>query len=111
MRENLITISSCDPSVLRNNKAKNRLDEEAEDISAETTNRTVSLNYFLETGPPFQYVLWDKLIRSYIRPIVFLGNIEKAFLTIRIKENENALRFHWIKNCDPSIVEVIDLLD
>ena len=42
-----------------------------------------------------------------MRPIERLGDIGKAFLKIRIKENErNASRFHWIKNCDPNIIEV-----
>lgn len=63
-------------------------------------------NVVLWLGHLFK-VLWDKLVRSYMRPIERLGNIGKAFLKIRIKENErNASRFHWIKICDPNIIEV-----
>ena len=47
-----------------------------------------------------QNALWDILIISRKRPI-------KAFLEIRIRASErNALRFHWIKNRDSSIIEV-----
>ena len=35
------------------------------------------------------------------------GDIEKVFLQIRIQESERAvLRFHWVKNSDPSVIEI-----
>ena len=35
------------------------------------------------------------------------GDIEKAFLQIRIRESErDVLRFHWVKNSDPSVIEI-----
>ena len=61
----------------------------------------------METGPPLQNSLWDILIRSRFRPILLCGDIEKAFLQIRIREYErDVLRFHWIKSSDPSVIEI-----
>ena len=35
------------------------------------------------------------------------GDIEKVFIQIRIRESERAvLRFHWVKNSDPSVIEI-----
>ena len=35
------------------------------------------------------------------------GNIEKAFLQIRTRKSErDVLRFHWVRNCDPSVIEI-----
>ena len=35
------------------------------------------------------------------------GNIQKAFLQNRIRESErDVLRFHWVKNSDPSVLEI-----
>ena len=54
-----------------------------------------SLNDCLEKGPPLQNKLWDILIRARFRPVVICGDIEKALLQIRIRENErDCLRFH-----------------
>ena len=52
---------------------------------------------------PIANSLWNILIRSRFKPILLCGDIEKAFLQIRIRESEkDVLRFHWIKNSDPS---------
>ena len=38
--------------------------------------------------------------------ILLCGDIEKAFLQIRIRESErDVLRFHWVKNSDRSVIE------
>ena len=77
------------------------------DASAKANNSTVSLNDCLETGPPLQNSLYDILVRSRMRPILLCGDIQKAFWEIQIREFErNALRFHWVKNLDPNIVEI-----
>ena len=58
-----------------------------------------SLNECLYPGPPLQNKLWDVLVRQRFRPVAIFGDIQKAFLQIRIKENErDALRFHWRTN-------------
>ena len=77
------------------------------DASAKPNKDSVSLNECLETGPPFQNLLWDILIRSRFRPILFCGDIEKDFLEIRIRESErDVLRVHWVKDSDPSVIEI-----
>ena len=65
------------------------------------------MNECLETGPPLQNSLWDILIRSRFRLILLCGDTEKAFLQIRIRECErDVLRFHWVKNSNPSVIEI-----
>ena len=35
------------------------------------------------------------------------GDIEKAFLQIKIRESErDVLRFHWVKVSDPTVIEI-----
>ena len=54
-----------------------------------------SLSYCLEKGPLLENKLWDILIRTRSRPVVLCGDIEKAFLQIRIRKNErDCLGFH-----------------
>ena len=66
-----------------------------------------SLNDCLEKGPPLQNKLWDILIRTRFRPVVLCGDIEKAFLQIRIRENErNCLRFHWSEKSNYDIIKI-----
>ena len=65
------------------------------------------MNECLETGPPLQNSLWDILIRSRFRPNLLCGDIEKAFLQIRIRESEkDVLRFHWVKSSNPSVIKI-----
>lgn len=41
-------------------------------------------------------MLWSILVRSWFCPVILTGNLQKAFLQIRIKQVErDALRFHW----------------
>ena len=49
-----------------------------------------SLNGCLEKGPSLQNKLWDILIRTKFRPVILYADIEKAFLQIRIRENERS---------------------
>ena len=66
-----------------------------------------SLNDCLEMGPPLQNKLWDILIRTGFRPVVLCGDIEKAFLQIRIRENErDFLRFHWSKKVNYDVIKI-----
>ena len=54
------------------------------------------MNECLNPGPRLQNFLWSILVRSRFLPILLNGDLEKAFLQVRIKEIErDALRFHW----------------
>ena len=69
------------------------------DASAKPDTKSLSLNDCLETGPPLQNLLWSVLIRNRMRPITLTGDISKAFLQIRIREeHRDVLRFHWFKD-------------
>ena len=66
------------------------------DASAKESRTSPSLNDCLNPGPCLQNLLWSILIRSRFLPILLTGDLEKAFLQVRIKEAErDALRFHW----------------
>ena len=66
------------------------------DASARATPNSPSLNDCLYSGPPLQNRLWDVLVQQRAYPVVLPGDIQKAFLQIRIHESErDALRFHW----------------
>ncbi len=66
------------------------------DASAKETRDSPSLNDCLYPGPPLQNKLWDVLVHQRGYPIVISGDIQKAFLQVRVRENErDALRFHW----------------
>ena len=48
-----------------------------------------------------QNSMWDILVRSRFKTILLCGDIENAFLQIRIlKYGRYVLRFHWVENCD-----------
>ena len=66
------------------------------DGSARATPDVPSINDCLNPGPSLQSALWDILVRERIFPIALTGDIQKAFLQIRVKEcDRDALRFHW----------------
>ncbi|XP_028415553.1 uncharacterized protein LOC114538695 [Dendronephthya gigantea] len=66
------------------------------DASASESNTQPSLNDCLNPGPPLQNLLWSILVRARFYPILLTGDLEKAFLQVRVKQSErDALRFHW----------------
>ena len=76
------------------------------DASARENSRSFSLNDCLETGPALQNLLWSVLIRTRFKPIALCGDLQKAFLQIRIKaDDRDTLRFHWIKERNPNQIE------
>ena len=78
------------------------------DASAREDSRSPSLNEYLETGPSLQNLLWNVLVRSRMKPIALAGDIKKAFLQVRIREEDwDALRFHWIKDTETEEVETL----
>lgn len=56
----------------------------------------LSLNQCLHAGPSFGQSILDILVRFRTHSIALVGDIEKAFLMVRIAERDrNALRFMW----------------
>ena len=78
------------------------------DASARERENTPSLNDCLQTGPPLQNLLWSVIIRNRFHPVALAGDLQKAFLQVRVREAErDVLRFHWIKDRQSSEVEVL----
>ena len=78
------------------------------DASARENSRSFSSNDCLETGPALQNLLWSVLIRTRFKPIALCGDLQKAFLQIRIKaDDRDAPRFHWVKERDPNQTETL----
>ena len=77
------------------------------DASARANEESPPLNDCLETGPPIQNLMWNVLLPNRFKPVALAGDMKQAFLQIRIREEvRDSLRFHWIKNKDPSQVQV-----
>ena len=58
-----------------------------------------SINDCMCRGPPLQPLMWDKLVRARISTDIILGDIEKAFLQVGIKqEDRDAFRFLFKEN-------------
>ena len=58
------------------------------DASARESNSHPSLNDCLHPGPPLRNHLWDVLVKSRTYPILVTADLKKAFLQIRIMEEE-----------------------
>lgn len=72
------------------------------DASARAYESAPSLNDCLEIGPPLQNQVWKVLLRGRFYTVALAGDIQKAFLQVRIRpEDRDALRFHWLRNEDP----------
>ena len=66
------------------------------DASARAYDGAPSLNECLYPGPPLQNKLWNVLVRGRFYPVAVTGDLQKAFLQVRIRSGErDALRFHW----------------
>ncbi|XP_070550021.1 uncharacterized protein [Ptychodera flava] len=69
------------------------------DCSARANVRSPSLNDCLETGPPLQPLLFDIITRNRMRKFCITGDVQKAFLQIRVHEQDrDALRVLWYNN-------------
>ena len=66
------------------------------DASAKESKGVPSLNDCLHTGPSLQNKLWSVLVRGRFHPVAITGDLQKAFLQVRIREDDrDALRFYW----------------
>ena len=64
------------------------------DASAKPYPWANSINDCMFTGPPLQPLLWDIMVRARMSTNLLLGDIEKAFLQIGVKEQDrDAFRF------------------
>ena len=67
----------------------------------------LSLIDCLKKAPLLQNKAWDILIRTRFWLVVIYEDIEKAFLEIRIRENErDCLRLHWSEKTNYDIIKV-----
>ena len=72
------------------------------DASARAYDSAPSLNDCQEVGPPLQNQLWKVLLRGRFHAVALAGDIRKAFLQVRIREQDrDALRFHWLDGKNP----------
>ena len=69
------------------------------DASAKPHHLANSVNDCMYTGPPLQPILWDILIRPCVAPFLLLGDIEKVFLQIRLRE-EGGDAFSFLFNAN-----------
>ena len=77
------------------------------DASSRANPQVPCLNDWLYAGPPLQNHLWSVLVRMRFHPVLITGDLQQAFLQVRIKKEErDALRFHW-KTSEHSEVEVL----
>lgn len=64
------------------------------DASAKPHPLANSINDCMFTGPPLQPLLWDIMVRARMSTNLLLGEIEKAFLQISVKEEDrDSFRF------------------
>ena len=76
------------------------------DCSAKANLEQPSLNDCLETGPALQPHLFDILMRIRSYKYLILGDIEKAFHMIAIREKDiDAQRLFWYKNIEKREIE------
>ena len=78
-----------------------------DDASSKLTKHQYSLNGCLFKGSSLSPFLFDILLLFRIHPTAFVADLRKAFLQIRVNEDDrDALRFLWVSNSrsdDPEI--------
>ena len=78
------------------------------DASARAHDNAPSLNECLYTGPPLQNQLWSVITRNRFHAVAVAGDLQKAFLQVRVCEAErDALRFHWIVDLQSTEIETL----
>ena len=84
--------------VIRQDKTTSKL-RIVYDASARSTGP--SLNECLYTGPRFGQSIFDILLRFRFQHVALIGDIEKAFLMVSVRERDrDSLRFLWVPNPD-----------
>lgn len=62
--------------------------------SAKSHPLAISINDCIFTGPALQPLLWDITIETCMSQNVFVGDLEKAFLQVSVKEGDRDLLFN-----------------
>ena len=69
------------------------------DASSKDNKSGVSLNECLHGDPSLTPLIFDVLLRFRMNPVALVGDIEKAFLSIKIQpQDRDCLRFLWLKD-------------
>ena len=69
------------------------------DCSSRANAQSPSLDDCLETGSPLQPLLFDTLVRNWMQKYCVTGDIQKAFIQIRVhKQDRDAQRILWFDN-------------
>ena len=75
------------------------------DCSAKSHSQVPSLNDCLEVGPSPQPMIFDILLRNRLNFLCITGDIQKAFLQIKVDpKDRDALRLLWYENLDSRTV-------
>ena len=75
------------------------------DCSAKSDSQVPSLNDCLKVGPPLQPMIFDILMRNRLNFLCITGDIQKAFLQIKVDpKDRDALRLLWYENLDSRTV-------
>ena len=76
------------------------------DCSSKESNDIPSLNDCLETGPLLQPKLFDILVRNRFKRFVITGDVQKAFLQIRIDDrDQDVQRILWCSNLEDRLIK------
>ena len=94
-------------AVVRREKATTRL-RVVYDASARSDG--VALNDCVYTGPPLTENIFDVLLRFRVNQVALTGDVEKAFLMVRMtEEDRDVLRFLWVDDIDKPSPEIVVL--
>ena len=75
------------------------------DCSAKDNSQVPSLNGCLEVGPPLQPMVFEILLRNRLRLLCITGDIQRAFLQIKVDpKDRDVLWLWWNKNHDSKTV-------
>lgn len=78
------------------------------DPYARASEKAPSLNECLEIGPPTQNQLWSVLLRNCFHPVAISGDLQQAFLQVRIWEpDRDVMRFHRYKDLKTKEIEAL----
>ena len=94
-------------AVVRREKATTRLRVV---YGASARSDGVALNDCVYTGPPLTENIFDVLLRFRVNQVALTGDVEKAFLMVRMtEEDRDVLRFLWVDDIDKPSPEIVVL--